>query len=160
MKTLLNKEHIYFLPKKIDENSIASFLRGNHFSMQKRIDSIFSRYDNIYIYVLDGDKWSEWSRATGLCVHTKMFMAAYDISPFKDCICAYADEFVIISPTNIDSCIKSIMQDEIIHDGYKMTTFVTKASCSFDYIDFLKTMKKIVKNQKGMSGDIHYLKVF
>lgn len=152
-KTLIDVQH---LTKTVRLNDSIAILRTNNNNIHDIFEILNSKNKYYYIHFLDGDKWKErdlWKENQFIDKYD--FDTAYDLfrlSPYKDCVFQWMDEFIIVSPYDLTEKITELLEKK----DFTMTRLVYKTINS-DFSDVAR-LSNIVREKKELGrGKSYYI---
>ncbi len=143
-----------YLKFKIRPEDALPVLKTNSDFMDNILECFNSKNKHYFLYFLDGDYWKEqdiWKN--NRFIWKVDFQISYDffeISPFKDGIAQWVDEFILVSPYDISDQIDKVLSSK----NFTMTKLIY----SSDQMSFktIALLSRIVRKKKELARGIWY----
>jgi len=145
-KTLTNPK---YLKRKVRVGDSIGILRTNNESVKEILMIFSNKGKSFYIHFLDGDNWKEregWKNNKFIDRYDfETSFELFSISPYKDCVFQWADEYFLISPYDLTLKINQFLENK----DFTMTRLVYKTiQADFNTIARLSHIvrdKKLIK---------------
>jgi hypothetical protein len=105
--------------------NVWSVIRGNAHYLDELLSTFSLENSTFYIHFLDGDNWGErdiWLK--GANQDCSIAMEIFNKFENKDCVCGFADEFLLLDTTDRTQDIIDILKEK----NFTMTTVIFKCN--------------------------------